>query len=116
MGGGSEQKISTGAGFYVVRTKERFTEISSHAVQYIADRFLHGLKFLSVYLYYILVATYMPKMERLKSNFIFRERGALGHLSFWSPQRCDVFGHLPEKRESMHLLCFPSNAKYSVVK
>ena len=25
--GGSEQKISTGAGFYVVRTKEHFTEI-----------------------------------------------------------------------------------------
>ena len=66
---GSEQKISTGAGLYVVRTKEHFTEISSCAVQYIADRFLHGLKFLSVYFYYILVATYMPKMERLKSNF-----------------------------------------------
>jgi len=67
--GGSEQKISTGAGFYVVRTKEHFTQISSYAVQYIADRFLHGLKILSVCFYYILVATYMPKMERLKSNF-----------------------------------------------
>ena len=52
------------------RTKNfNFTEISSYAVQYIADRFLHGLKFLSVYVYYILVATYMPEMERLKSNF-----------------------------------------------
>ena len=68
-GWGGEQNISTGTGFYVVRTKEHFTEISSYAVQYIADRFLHGLKFLSVYVYYILVATYMPKMERLKSNF-----------------------------------------------
>ena len=67
--GGSEQKISTGAGFCVVRTKEHFTEISSYAVQYTADRFLHELKFLSLYVYYILVATYMPKMERLKSNF-----------------------------------------------
>jgi len=66
---GGEQKISTGAGFYVVRTKEHFTEISSYAVQYIADRFLHGLIFLSIYVYYIVVVTYMPKMERLKSNF-----------------------------------------------
>jgi len=69
VGGGSEQNISTGTGFHVVRTKEHFTEISSYAVQYIADRFLRGLKFLSIYVYYIVVATYMPNMERLKSNF-----------------------------------------------
>ena len=64
-----ERACRAGLKFYVVRTKEHFTEISSYAVQYIADRFLHGFKFLSVCVYYILVATYMPNMERLKSNF-----------------------------------------------
>jgi len=35
----------------------------------------------------------------------FREREALGHLSFGAPSRCDLFGRLSEKRERMHLLC-----------
>jgi len=35
----------------------------------------------------------------------FRQRGTLGHLSFGVPRRCDLFGHLSEKHESMHLLC-----------
>ena len=35
----------------------------------------------------------------------FRERGTLGHLSFRAPSRCDLFGCLSEKRESMPLLC-----------
>jgi len=29
----------------------------------------------------------------------FRERGALGHLSFGAPRKCDLFGRLCEKRE-----------------
>jgi len=35
----------------------------------------------------------------------FRERWALGHLSFGAPSRCDLFGRLSEKRESMPFLC-----------
>jgi len=37
----------------------------------------------------------------------FRERGALGHLSFGAPSRCDQFGRLSEKRENMPLPCVP---------
>jgi len=42
----------------------------------------------------------------------FRERGALGHLSFGAPSRCDLFGRLSEKRESMTLLCIAPPQKY----
>jgi len=35
----------------------------------------------------------------------FRERGALGHLSFGAPSRCDLSGCLSEKCERMPLLC-----------
>jgi len=35
----------------------------------------------------------------------FRERGALGHLSFGGPSICDLFGCLSEKREYITLLC-----------
>jgi len=31
----------------------------------------------------------------------FRERGALDHLSFGVPPKCDLFGRLCEKRESL---------------
>jgi len=34
----------------------------------------------------------------------FRERRALGHLSFRAPSRCDLFGRLSEKHERMPLL------------
>jgi len=35
----------------------------------------------------------------------FRERGALGHLRFGAPSRCDLFGRLSEKRERIPLSC-----------
>ena len=35
----------------------------------------------------------------------FRKRGALGHLTLEAPRRCDLFGRLSEKRESMPVLC-----------
>ena len=33
----------------------------------------------------------------------FKERGALGHLSFGAPRKCDLFGRLSEKHKSMTL-------------
>jgi len=60
-------------------------------------------------------ATTCTLVARLKSNWKvcevlesrdgFRERRALGHLSFWAPRKCDLFGRLCEKCESMPLLC-----------
>jgi len=41
----------------------------------------------------------------------FRERGALGHLVFGAQRRCDLFGRLFEKHESMRLLCVVSHQK-----
>ena len=35
----------------------------------------------------------------------FKERGVLGHLSFWSPRKCNLFGRLFAMLESMPLLC-----------
>jgi len=35
----------------------------------------------------------------------FRERGAVDHLSFGAPRKCDLFGRLSENRKSMSLLC-----------
>jgi len=41
---------------------------------------------------------------------IYGARG-LGHLCFGAPSICDLFGHLSEKRESMHLLCIVPTSK-----
>jgi len=45
----------------------------------------------------------------------FGERGALGHLSFGAPRKCDTFGRLREKRESMPLLCVVPHQDLSFV-
>ena len=44
-------------------------------------------------------------MDSVTSRDGFRERAALGRLSFGVLRRCDLFGRLSEKRISMPLLC-----------
>ena len=65
----------------------------------------------------IAVLCMMQKRQRIHlCRDGFRERGDLGHLSFWGARKCDLFGHLCEKRESMPLFCVvpPQNLCFMV--
>jgi len=62
---------------------------------------------------YITFASYQEVTTTARDRF--RERGALGHLSFWGPRKCDLFGRLSGKRERMPLLCVCAPSKVYIL-